>query len=196
VANKRWKVGIDPGFTETGVVLSYEEKDHYWKVVSIATMACPPGKDPIVRATSLSAEVIMWLHDQIEDRGIKVLQVAIETPIYNKNPVTFEKQWRLVQDIQSGLLFVIASMLKSCAVVEVPPTTVKRLATGKGKATKAEMVAASPFEGLDVGQSTKEALADAWAISLAVHREAKLDSLEYVDLKMATVKHIYALEVM
>ncbi len=53
-------------------------------------------------------------------------------------------------------------------MTEVSPTQAKMLATNNGGASKAEVIAASPFHGYPMNsQATLEAVADAWAIGQA-----------------------------
>lgn len=185
---QKWAIGIDPGFRETGVVLSYE-LNHDLEPVAWATFACPKKDTPdIVRAVSLAGAVINVITAWIEEHEIEMLDIAIEVPIFNGNAQTVMLQARLLQEIQSGLLFMVADTVEQCYVTEVNPSTAKSLA---GCGPKEKPVAQSPFktEPPGITKFTRETLADAWAISLATWGVGGTQR-DFTRLKTAMVKQV------
>ena len=165
---RKWGVGLDPGFGETGVFLFYEDESCHVHIVAWATFKCPPGGKPdLARAVSLAGTVVNILFEWIQKYDIKLLDIAIELPIYKRSsgPQTLIKQARLLQEIESGIFHIIAGELTECWLTEVSPSTSKRLANCpmNRKPVAESPVAETP--GLNV--ATREALADAWAHSLA-----------------------------
>jgi Holliday junction resolvasome RuvABC endonuclease subunit len=161
-------VGIDPGFTETGVVL-YKDDDER-TIIRWATYKSPAhGQAAAARAASLAECVIADLVKWIEEFHIQHLDICIEIPFLAKNVAGFQKQIRVIQELQSGILFRLAGEVLELWVTEVGPTRAKVLACNDGRATKEEIVKASPFGLMTWHQHTArtEALADAWAIGLA-----------------------------
>ena len=190
--DKRWAIGIDPGFGETGIVLVLvdgKRKPQHW-----ATFRCPPkGDENLCRAVSLASEIVSLVVLWVEEHNIQRLSIGIETPIYNQNALAYEMQVRLLQEIESGLLHLVGAITKDCWLVEVPPGTSKLLATGSGRATKEDMVKAMPEEMQRMGQTraTKEALADAWGHSLAAWTEAGTAKLHLSSMRAAPVTTIF-----
>lgn len=181
----QWVIGIDPGFGMTGLVLMRGDT-----VAAFASYTSPPDDNVIGRVTSMSNSVVTQILKWVWQFEIQELSISIETPIYNSNAGTLMLQMRLFQDIESGLYHLIAPELIGgvCNVYEVNPTTSKTLATGSARATKGEIITASPLLALwaesPMPQEIMEALADAWAHSLAVYDEdsegVDMVNLEYV----------------
>ena len=170
----KYIVGIDPGFTETGVVL-YTDDD---PMLRWATFKCPAkGQASAPRAASLAENVIAELVQWVEEYDIAHLDVCIEMPFFNgKNVASYQKQMRVVQEIESGLLFRLSGEVVELWVTEITATQVKLLACNYGQATKVQIISMSPFAAYDedgndpahIGsQATLEAVADAWAIGQA-----------------------------
>lgn len=165
----RWAIGIDPGFTETGVVLR-RMGPTLLDVVAHKVYRSSTGPCTFDRCERLALKVNKVIDTMIIKYGIRDLEIAIERPIYNQNPDTFEKQWRLFQHIMAyRKIGNVLLDIDRCAVVEVPPTTSKRLATGNGAADKDQIALASPFEHKSRARHTWWTLADAWAHSLAAY---------------------------
>jgi Holliday junction resolvasome RuvABC endonuclease subunit len=166
----RWSIGIDPGFGMTGVVLLKASEQE--KVVDAAVFSCGASAgNHFERTISLSASVVDQVCRWITDHKITHLDIGIETPIFGKhrNANVFSLQWRLIQELESGLVYVPASFdgMRELWITEIHNKTSKMLATGSGEADKPAMIAASPFNGnKEFDQSRLEALADAWAHSL------------------------------
>jgi len=168
---KKWSIGIDPGFRETGVVLGCEEGTEY-KLVEWVTFSCPADNyEDLSRAAALGEVVVDEVVRMIDMYHIKQLDVSMETPIYRHNAATLMKQIRLYQEIQSGLLFCVTGQVEQFWLTEVYPATSKSLLTGNGKANKADMIAGFKVDtGIELeGESvhTAETVADAYAHSLA-----------------------------
>lgn len=164
----RYIVGIDPGFTETGVVL-YRDLDEM-EILEWATFKCPPTqvRASATRAAALAEHVLAEITKWIERHGIQHLDVSIEIPFLGKNPASYQKQIRVVQEIESGVFYRLAGEVQELWVTEIGPKQVKVLATNDGGASKAAVIAASPFgSNGEITEKTLEAIADAWAIGLA-----------------------------
>lgn len=163
---KRWCIGVDPGFRETGAVLFLDEGEE--TPVAAATWSCTnTADDDLPRAVALAGEVVTQIIAWIRKYEIEHLDISIETPIYKRNAATFIKQIRLLQEIESGIFHIVEGEVKELWLTEVNPITSKRLATDSGKATKADMIRCSPYRDTEVRAHTKETLADAWAHGLA-----------------------------
>ena len=110
----------------------------------------------------------MWLQECCKMYGIDKLLVGIEYPVVKGrggkiNVTNYRKQASTIAVIELQLAHFGAHLL-----VEINPSEAKMAATGKGNATKLQVVAASPFRG--TGPSI-EAMADAWAIALAAKEQ-------------------------
>lgn len=173
----RWIVGIDPGFTETGMVLRQESRP-VKDVSSLATYTLDSKQGgwmvPCTRSISLASSICECLVGWIHLFKIQTLEVCLEMPIYNGGVDTLTLQMRLIQDIEHGLMSVVEPELRTLYLTEVNNATSKKLATGHGGAKKPEMVAASPFVDAEYTTPTKQALADAWAHSLAAKQQYNL----------------------
>lgn len=184
----RFSIGIDPGFGEAAAVL-YRDADEN-AVLAYATYTAPDPKDPpAARAMALADRVIDTLAFWVDQFDIKLLDIGIETPVMAKNVDGFSKQWRFVQELESGIMHRLSGELIECWVTEVNPSTSKSLATNDGRASKAEMIEASPFRASGFRDSTKEALADAWAHGLATW-ETKGSRFNFTAAKAATTRQI------
>ena len=190
-----WSIGIDPGFGETGVVVRSDGS-----ITDVATWKCPPGPADMLRSFYLADEVFGWLFEVCERRKVKRLDVAIERPILARmgqyrpasiNVEAYAKQMRFYQSISQLVHFLPADELW---LTEVYPSVSKKLATGKGNATKSDirgcLVAALP-RNIEVGskydksnKSSQEAIADAWAHSLSCW-DAGGDQCERINLTRA-----------
>ena len=190
----KYIIGIDPGLTETGVVLYDDENDQ--DVLSWSTFSAPnTGAADVSRVVSLAAAVVNRIMAWITEYKIEQVDICIELPIYNKKAGNVQgliKQARLLEEIESGIFHIVAGELKECWVTEVNPVTSKTLATNYGRATKAEMIAASPFKAGKAGTpgatvATLEAIADAWAHGQAAWDVAGM-RLDYCKLTAAELK--------
>ena len=185
--NKRWSIGCDPGFGETGIVLVRHDGESR-HVQAWATFSCHPNGSAYKRTEVLGVAVVTQIEQWCRRYRIEYLDFAIETPLWKKNARSFELQWRLVQELE-GLVASQEIALQELWLTEVSPTRSKKMATGRGSAQKSAIVKASPFAhlGPHVGhihlkcegmlaldsladpykKDTVETLADAWAHSLA-----------------------------
>ena len=187
----RYAVGIDPGLTETGVVLCQD--DDNLTPIAWSTFSSPTGHTTLARVVSLAAEIVSLLAEWITEFSIKELDVAIETPIFKVNIASYGKQMRLLQEIESGVFHIVAGELEACWVTEVNPTQSKILATGNPKAGKSLMVGCSPFENYIVRKSTLEAIADAWAHANAAWGGQKgVPRANFAAISAAPVNHVHA----
>lgn len=183
----RHSVGLDPGYSELGLVLAPDGDEI--TPIAWATYACPKkGVPDLSRSVSLAGCVVNRLLAWIEEFEITKLDIAIETPIFNGNPKTLMIQVGLLQELQSGIFHMVAGELDECWVTLVNPATSKTLA-GCGKSEKP--VAQSPFAELpDITKATREALADAWAHALSTWGIGG-KRIAYHQLQAAVVKHVH-----
>jgi len=183
-----WILGIDPGFTETGVVLL----DPQAGPMAWATFSLKKGED-LERAISLGVTVVEWIKDQIVEWGFGRMRIGIEMPIVavrrgpsgailSMNVTTYLKQARLVQEIEAGLMALVVGNMWWAELVEVNNTTSKKRLTGSGRADKSMMVAASPFKDVKPVH-TAEALADAYAHALVAIDDEQPSILTHMTLR-------------
>lgn len=182
---RQWTIAIDPGFGETGILLKRGSEAKEWAVYS-----CPSGPAPFTRAASLAEKLLDLLHQWVLRYKIEMLDVVIERPVWNKNAAAFELQWRLVQQIEAGLWIWVTSEVPRLWVTEIHPTYSKKLATGRGDATKQEVAEASPFRRDAFPRvTTWTTMGDTWAHSLAAWGNHGTGlRLCFTDLKMAEVR--------
>ena len=170
--------GVDPGMTRTGLVASrILLDDGTQEILASATFHSDPSlleevasRPTHQRVQDLSEEIYAWCskirkdYAQAHDPFVAV-KVAIERPIYNKNALAFEKQWRLFQAILHHLT------LMCDGVSEVSNGSAKVALVGEGKASKETMVA---HTSVPLGEFTtaadREAVADAEGICRAYDR--------------------------
>ena len=166
----KWSIGIDPGLTETGMVLCQESPKMEQTLVEWRTFSCPPNDEDLTRVVSLASTAVETVIEWVEEYGIERLDVSIEMPVYTHNAASYTKQIRLLEEIESGLFYTVTGLVNEMHLTEVFPTTSKSLLTGSSRADKDRMV--SEFEKmsgvvLEARRETKEAVADAYAHSLA-----------------------------
>jgi Holliday junction resolvasome RuvABC endonuclease subunit len=156
----RLTLGIDPGLGETGLVLL----DEYGQVQEAATVRGEgPTKIALQRVENLAQSVRGEIWSWRKLRSNELL-IAIEHPILRSTNVdTYRLQAATMHAIEREML-IMSMGFQGWGLVEVNPTTSKMQVTGLPKATKAQMVGASPFSyGAGNRRSLVEALADAWA---------------------------------
>jgi Holliday junction resolvasome RuvABC endonuclease subunit len=188
ISKNRWAVGIDPGLTETGVVLCRENSRRDLEVVESATYSCKTqaGVPDICRVTALAGAVIDLLTEWQHSYSIEAWDVAIEHPVYKRNAKGFQRQIQLYESIMEGILFQISGLMDQCWVTEVNPMTSKSLA---GCARNEKPVEQSPFAKQALPKETKEALADSWAHALGTWGVAqRATRTPYHHLQIAIVK--------
>lgn len=184
----KYSIGIDPGFGEAAAVLYRDANEN--EVLAYATWTASNPNDPAAaRAITLADHMIDTLMFWVQQFDIRLLDIGIETPIMARNVDGFSKQWRLVQELESGIMHRVSGELVECWVTEVNPSQSKMLATNDGRASKAEMIASSPFRASSFRDATKEALADAWAHGLATW-EVKGGRFNYTAAKSAAVRQV------
>lgn len=126
-------IGIDQSITSTGVCIIGKDFDYGPKFVRITSEKnSTDPMDPYVRVKSICNA----LADIIDFHSCE--DVAIEGLAYSASG----DATRLL----AGLQFCIMSMLidKGCSVIIVPPTELKKFASGKGNANKDVMVDSLP----------------------------------------------------
>jgi Holliday junction resolvasome RuvABC endonuclease subunit len=184
----KFVIGIDPGLGETGLILRVEHE----VVIAWHTYSVPgEGTKAFIRATTLADHVIAQIVEWIVEYHIKLLDICIELPIFAaRNPASYAKQIRILQEIESGIYYRIASVVQECWVTELMPTESKQLACNDGSADKDMIVRASPFaDRIDLNKSTREALADAWAHSLGAWSMSDKRT-NYTEMPTATILQV------
>lgn len=196
---RRFVAGIDLGFGETALV--FRELGDY-APLEWFTWTAGTG-DEFSRAMAMAqcvvdALVLLTSEYELEDAE---LLVCIEMHVWKQNAVTYRKQTRLLEETEAGIHAMLVPLVNQLMLIEHMPGTAKRLATGRGSASKADMVKAAArwfgnFKKLK--QPTREALADAWAHSLVgeeYQRGDKSDENIVVrNLTDLTAHHIEAIE--
>lgn len=199
-------IGIDPGLTETGMV-AIDDADED-KVLASATFSCTDtGSSDVRRVLSLAERIVDTLVEWLdkfdtdpsdEDYSTLEVDISIELPVMGRkkgelrNPQAFAKQMRLIQEIETGILFRVAGECKECWVTEVYPATSKTMATNYGQASKEQILAASPFKDMtEVPLTTRKTLADAWAHALCTWKGAPKPAsrANFTELKAVEVKN-------
>lgn len=181
----RWTVGIDPGLTETGMILL--DPSQQYQAGATFTASRISGSD-LERIVNLGASVTSMLAAWTVQHGIRRVLIGMEYPFMNSgfnNVQTYRKQISLLHEIESALWRqsrdsrkVYGDDATLVRIAEINPTVSKRLLTGDGKADKSDMIAAGPFEGrADIPRFTREALADAYAHAMAALDVAEVEQL-------------------
>lgn len=132
-------VGIDPSLTATGVA----DADG-----GLLTITSKPDGDTVAdRARRL---VTIWAH-------LRPLRLYAARLVVIEGPA-FSRQGQAGVHLRAGLWWHIVTRLHAVGVpvAEVPPTTLKKYATGKGNATKADMrMALYKRAGLDIADDNQ-----------------------------------------
>lgn len=193
--SKKFSLGIDPGFTETGLVLRLDGQRK--QILEGVVLSCRPNGSAFMRTLALCDQITDYIGAWIDLYEILYIDITIERPIYNQNPDSFEKQWRLVQAIESQLVLmpIMAELddqlLREYWLTEVMPSTSKKLATGDGKANKYRVARVSPFLEQDFEKrDTWQTLGDAWSHSLAAWGDRHYARVDLNNLTMPVVKKI------
>jgi hypothetical protein len=192
---KHLSIGVDPGLLEGGAV-AFDDLDEFtplaWAVWSCAATDDPDMAKVLAMADQVVDAILQWATGLEAQR----LDVSIELPIAKKdqffNPRTFAKQVRLIQEIESGIYYRVASEVVECFMTEVYPNTSKKMATNHGGASKAEVLAASPFSSLKAPMGSKKTLADAWSHGLSTWpgKSGKVAArMNFTQMKMSEVRY-------
>lgn len=153
-----WILGIDPGLGMTGLCLL--DPDGTPKAAACLKAEGPEQVD-LVRYSRLSCGVSDALIKWCRLFSIDELMIGIEYPVMKaSNVVNYRKQASTIAIMELQLV----GEFSVDYLVEVNPTEVKKAATGRGDATKAEIIKASPLTG---SGKAVEAMADAWAVAVA-----------------------------
>jgi len=185
-------IGADLGLTESGICVFPDNDDA--DILAWATFSCTNTSVPdLSRVLSLAEHIIDMFVKWIHDFDISELDIGIELPVSNVNPKGYAKQNRLIQEVESGIAHRIAPEVQQCFVTEIYPTTSKLMACNYGKASKAQVLAASPFgKGQFTGANdTLETLGDAWSHGLSCWPGSigkVADRIDMTQLKAVEVK--------
>jgi hypothetical protein len=181
--NDRWTVGVDPGLTETGMVLL----DPSQMYRAGATFTAPRHlSSDLERIVNLGASVTGMLAAWTVKYGFQRVLLGMEYPIVKSgNVATYRKQVSLLHEIESRLwdqwILSHKTYGKDATLVriaEINPSVSKRILTGDYQADKSAMIAAGPFEGRDdIPLLTREALADAYGHAMAALDIAEVEQL-------------------
>jgi hypothetical protein len=157
---------VDPGFGNTGLVLRLFDSS---VPVSAVCWANDETADwDIRRAVSITTPLIEQIVAWVFEHDIKSLEVCIESPIYNGNAKVLMIQMSLYTLIQAYVYERVLPVLDECYLTVVHNTTSKKKLAHDGKATKEQMIQASPWGHRgDLSYNQKHTLADAYAHSLS-----------------------------
>jgi Holliday junction resolvasome RuvABC endonuclease subunit len=167
---KKWVLGIDPGFGNTGAVLRLADSR---KVHAARCWLNDEVQDwYVLRAMSIAIPMMEQCLAWITEYDIECLEVCIEEPVFNKNPRNLMVQMALFALIQAYVYDYLVPHVPEVYLTLVNPKTSKRLLAHDGNAKKDAMVKASPwYKHPEANQSQREALADAFAHSLAAETQ-------------------------
>lgn len=188
-SRSQWVLGIDPGYGHTGAVLRRvdDPQPTAWACWSNDSTQEWPTLRAMSIAFPLIETVIGWiLEHQIED-----LDVCIEYPVYNRNARALMTQMSLYDMINAYCYDYLRPHLTRLWLTEVNPKTSKSKLAHDGQATKAMMIAASPWAKYkDFGLTLVQAhtLADSYAHSLSAEvREHRLHAMDQYAVSPTTV---------
>jgi len=155
-------VGIDPSLTATGVALVQNYDDE--RVRSVHTFGRKGKKDEtLAQRERRILDVVNQVCDTILSLDITPI-IAIEGPAHGQTTGSHHDRsglwWILVHEV---------GIRTGAEIVEITPTQVKKYATGKGNAGKAEVMAAAIRRYLDVPISNDNE-ADAWILAAMAAR--------------------------
>lgn len=123
-------VGIDPSLTRTGVAIIDTNLDE--PVFSVASFSSPACSSSIEDRNNRLRELTDKIHNFIY-KDFWPTKVAIEGPAHSSS---VGKMWD-----RSGLWwYLINDMIYDTDIIEIPPTTRAKYATGKGNAGKDEVI--------------------------------------------------------
>lgn len=126
----KYTIGIDQSYSKTGYVVVDDNKN----VVQHGVITTDKAKDVYDRASDLAAKLVEIVN------LYKITDVRIEG-------LAFGIRGDATRDL-AGLQFVVITKLRSVidniSIKIIPPTTLKRFATGSGKATKQQMIESLP----------------------------------------------------
>ena len=172
MSNTKWVVGIDPGFGGTGAVLRLMDSQ---TVVQSAIWRNDETHDwPVRRAMSICIPMMETMLNWLMAHDIRHLEVCLESPIYNGNPKVLMIQMSLFVMIQSYVYDYLVPHVDTLYLSIINNKTSKSKLAHNGNATKAQMIAVSPWanfkkQGLAYWQA--HTLADAYAHSLSGRTE-------------------------
>lgn len=135
----RYFLGIDQSYTSTGMVIMDEDRE----VTHSEIFKTPKDEDVFVRAWNISEKVVATA------KAFGVQSVSIEGLAFGSVNAN------ATRDL-AGLQFLIVSKLRlveKTPVMITAPTSLKKFATGGGKATKKEMIASLPSDVLELFKS-------------------------------------------
>lgn len=126
----------------------------------------------VLRAMSIAGPMMEHVVGWIAKHDIDVLEVCLESPVYNNNAAVLMVQMSLYTVIQMYVFDYLTPFLDKLYLTIVNNRTSKRLLAHDGKADKKAMIAASPWaERSDITYNQKHTLADSYAHSLAEGRQ-------------------------
>jgi len=128
-------LGIDQSYTSSGFVV----KDESGAVVEFGTFKSARAMDVYDRAAAVAGFIV----DKAIEHGVKCVNIE---------GLAFGIRGDATRDL-AGLLFTIVTTLRrrtsDVTLLVVPPTSLKKFATGSGKSDKAAMISSVPQHVLD-----------------------------------------------
>lgn len=129
-------VGIDQSFRNTAITLvAYNRRDKTASLVDYRSIQTSPKDEPIVRMIAITQEIYDFISEH------KVKKIFMEGLAYGNIPGNSNRDL-------AGLYYLILCMfyMEDYNYEIIAPTSVKKKATGNGKATKEEMFLALPAQ--------------------------------------------------
>lgn len=169
-APKKWVLGVDPGYGNTGAVLRLASSN---KPVAVKAWSNDNTNEwDITRSMSIAIPLIESAVAWVQEHDIEHLEVCIEYPVYNGNAVILMKQLVLYTMIQMYVYDYLVPLVDEVYLTQVNNKTSKSKLCGDGTANKSLMIEHSPFAGrADLNYDQKHTAADAFAHSLSAGKQ-------------------------
>jgi len=166
-------IGIDPSLTATGIAMADRQETITSEPSGTSVM------DRLSRIVTITSQVVTLIpHGSL---------VVIEGPAYETRDRSGQHHLR------AGLWWLLAADLadRSCALVEVSPSTLKKFATGNGAAAKPDMrMALYKRAGIDIADNNQ---VDAWWLrQIGLHLTEHATRIELPKLQLDALNKIHA----
>lgn len=169
---KKWVLGIDPGYGNSGAVLRLASDDK--SLAAVCWRNDNVGEWDVLRAQSICIPMIEQTLAWVNKYQIENLEVCIETPFLNRNPGTMIVQMYLFVLAQAYVFDYLVPIVDQVNLTIVHNATSKSKLAHIKNASKSEMIAASEwadYKQMGLTYDQAHTLADAYAHSLSAYRE-------------------------
>lgn len=169
---KKWVLGIDPGYGNTGAALRLASEDK--TTAAVCWRNDNVGEWDVLRAQSICIPMIEQTLAWVNKYQIENLEVCIETPFLNRNPGTMIVQMYLFVLAQAYVFDYLVPIVDQVNLTIVHNATSKSKLAHIKNASKSEMIAASEwadYKQMGLTYDQAHTLADAYAHGLSAYRE-------------------------